>query len=197
MKKGLFIFLIISYFIIQVFIEGCIKEEAIPKPQPISEDVYKNKYDHSESPWKELYEEKIRPEENLDLKIEDIDGNSIRFSDYKGKIIIVNFWTTWCAACRKEISYLTKLYESYKKQEIEIIGICIEEDQRKIKFWKNYKKIPYIILQGDEKLESTFGGIDVIPTTFILDQSGKISKTIIGSPKDLSIFEEHLRDLLE
>lgn len=132
-----------------------------------------------------------------DFTLPDLDGNSLTLSEFKGKVIILNFWATWCPPCRKEIPDFVELYEKYKDEGLLIIGVNLDGgDSRSVKqFSKNYK-INYPIVLGNVNVTQDYGGIRGIPTTFVIDRKGDIKKKYIGyQPR--AIFEDAAKRLLE
>ncbi len=104
----------------------------------------------------------------------------LKLSDLKGKVVILDFWATWCPPCRKGIPDFVELKEEYKDKGLEIVGISLDAMTRGgatandvIPFITEYK-INYPIVKGDEKIVYSFGGIKSIPTTFVLDRGGKV-----------------------
>jgi|Deesub1362B_J571_1020462.scaffolds.fasta_scaffold00163_43 cytochrome c biogenesis protein CcmG/thiol:disulfide interchange protein DsbE len=127
-----------------------------------------------------------------DFTLKDIKGNNVSLSDFRGKIVILNFWATWCPPCRKEIPVFIKLYEKYKNEGLIIIGISLDKEGKKviIPFVKKFG-INYPILIGTKEVENAYGGIRGIPTTFIIDKEGKIRKKHIGLPLNPEEFFEN------
>ncbi|MBA7465960.1 Thiol-disulfide oxidoreductase ResA [subsurface metagenome] len=132
-----------------------------------------------------------------DFTLPDLEGNSLTLSDFKGRVIILNFWATWCPPCRKEIPDFVELYEKYKDEGLLIIGVNLDRgDSRTVKqFSKNYK-INYPIVLGNVNVTQDYGGIRGIPTTFVIDRKGNIKKKYVGyRPK--ATFEGVVKILLE
>ncbi len=132
-----------------------------------------------------------------DFTLPDLEGNSLTLSDFKGRVIILNFWATWCPPCRKEIPDFIELYEKYKDEGLLIIGVSLDRgDSRTVKqFSKNYK-INYPIVLGNVNVTQDYGGIRGIPTTFVIDRKGNIKKKYVGY-RSRAIFEEAVKRLLE
>jgi len=127
-----------------------------------------------------------------DFTLQDINGNEVTLSDFKGKVVILNFWATWCPPCRKEIPVFIELYKKYKDEGLVIIGISLDREGKKvlIPFVKKFG-INYPVLIGTQKVVDAYGGIRGIPTTFIIDKKGKIRKKHIGLPLNPREFFEN------
>ena len=112
-----------------------------------------------------------------DFGVTDIEGKPIKISDYKGKVVLVDFWATWCTICVEELPNVKKTYEKYNKKGFEIIGISLDEEKDALtKFtkkngmkWRQY----FDGLGWDSKMAIQYG-VEKLPTTFLLDKNGKI-----------------------
>ncbi len=128
--------------------------------------------------------------------LQDLDGNKVRLSDYKGKLVILNFWATWCPPCIKEIPDFIMLYDKYKDKGFVMLGISL--DQRGINVVKAFKKkfkVNYPILMADSKISFAYGNISSIPTTFVIDAQGIIKRAYLGY-RNKNVFEKDIKDLL-
>ncbi len=131
-----------------------------------------------------------------DFALKTLDGKTVKLSDYKGKIVIIDFWATWCPPCRKGIPDLIDLQKNYSK-DLVIVGISLDQE-RTIKdlkpFIENYG-INYPVVLGDEKVVKDYGGINAIPTSFIVDRKGFIVDSHVGLvPK--TVYEDKIKKLL-
>ncbi|MCS7052155.1 MAG: TlpA family protein disulfide reductase [Ignavibacterium sp.] len=131
-----------------------------------------------------------------EFSLKTLEGKTVKLSDYKGKIVIIDFWATWCPPCRKGIPDLVDLQKTYSK-ELVVIGISLDQE-RTIKdlkpFIQNYG-INYPVVLGDEKVVRDYGGVNAIPTSFIVDQKGFIVDSHVGLvPK--SVYENKIKTLL-
>ncbi len=124
-------------------------------------------------------------------------GKTVKLSDYKGKIVIVDFWATWCPPCRKGVPDLIDLQNKYK-EKLMIIGISLDQGKTKDDvnpFIKNYG-INYPVVYYNEKVLNDYGGIESIPTSFIIDKDGNVVNKHVGLyPK--YIYEEEIKELLK
>ena len=131
-----------------------------------------------------------------DFVLKDLQGKDVKLSDFKGKIIILDFWATWCPPCRKELPHFKELYDKYKAQGLEIIGVALDQEGVSIvKPFAESNKINYICLIGNEKVVQDYGGIRGIPTTFVIDKNGNIYKKYICY-QEKEVFEKDIKDLL-
>ena len=119
------------------------------------------------------------------------DGKVIKLSDYKGKIVILNFFATWCPPCKREIPDFVKFYNK-NKEKVEIIGIAVGSSVSKVKRMIENYKISYPVVMSDGKVEKVYGGISGVPTTFIIDKNGNIYKKHIGLMR-----KENLKKIVE
>ena len=109
-----------------------------------------------------------------------IDGLKINSDSCKGKVTLVVYWATWCAPCREEIPTLVALRNDFSKDEIEIIGVSVDEAYKSIEHFVTTNKINYDIARNNESLDQAFGPIRYIPTIVILDQEGKVHQRHTG-----------------
>ncbi|HKW56810.1 MAG TPA: TlpA family protein disulfide reductase [Candidatus Acidoferrum sp.] len=129
-----------------------------------------------------------QPEPELTLK--DLNGVDVSLSDYKGKVVLVNFWATWCEPCRIEIPWLIEMQQKYGPKGFEILGIALDQDGKskvapfvaKERFDVNGVKEPmsYKILIGNEEATDKFGGLFGYPTSILISRDGKQVKRITG-----------------
>ncbi len=126
----------------------------------------------------------------------DLSGNPVESSQFQGKIVIVDFWATWCGPCRKGIPELTKLYAAYKDKGVEIVGVSLDQQGPAVvrPFVAQYK-MNYPVLMGTQKIVNDFGGVTGIPTAFVISQDGKIYKKYVGLYPG-SVYEQDIRSLL-
>lgn len=132
-----------------------------------------------------------------DFALKSFDGKTVKLSDYKGKVVIIDFWATWCPPCRKGIPDLISIQDEYKK-DVVIIGISLDSEKT-IKdvpgFVKSYV-INYPIVYGNEKVVNDYGGIEGIPTAFVVDKKGNIVDKHVGLvPKDTYV--NKIKELLK
>jgi cytochrome c biogenesis protein CcmG/thiol:disulfide interchange protein DsbE len=131
-----------------------------------------------------------------DFALMDISGDETRLSDFRGKVVILDFWATWCPPCRAEIPHFIELYSEYKDNGLEIIGVTMDWNaSRQAGPFAAENGMNYTVLIGDRKTADLYGGIVSIPTTFIIDREGGLRKKYIGY-QDKSVFEKDIKELL-
>ncbi len=117
-----------------------------------------------------------------DFALEDLEGNSIKLSDLKGKVVFVNFWATWCPPCRREIPHFIELHEEFSDQGFEILGIAV--DSREFDSVAPFVKkagMNYPVMLDKKGVSQLYGGVSAIPTTFVVNRNGRIVSKIEGS----------------
>ena len=114
----------------------------------------------------------------------DLDGNPVSSSQFKGKVVVVDFWATWCPPCREEIPGYIALQEKYGKDDLVIVGVSLDRGGPAVvaDFAKKFG-INYPLVMGDNSIVDAFGGISAIPTTFLIDRDGNIRDRKIGGMK--------------
>ena len=131
---------------------------------------------------------------NFSLKTSD--GKMIDLNKLQGKVVVVNFWATWCGPCKAEIPGFLEVYKQYKSKGLEIVGISLDQDGWKpVKPFIEQHHITYPIVVGDSQLSDAYGGIDAIPTTFVIDKKGNIATRHIGY-MDKKTFEQLVKSAL-
>ena len=159
-----------------------------------------------------------------ELTLKYLNGETVNLSDYRGKVLVVNFWATWCLPCIVEIPYLVDIYRDYKDKGVQLIGVSMDfeadpeyiqefcreagmdypvskvkdyaEVQRIDRIWSAVKEIPTLSGLGDGELELRDGSVVVMPTTFIIDQDGNIFRKHVG-PRERKDLEPELDMLLK
>ncbi len=131
-----------------------------------------------------------------DFTLKDLSGKEFSLSDYKGKVILINFWATWCGPCLKEMPDLEKLYQNYKAKDFQILGIAVASKEKDIPKKVQSTGVTYPILLGNNQTVADYGSFSSIPQSFIIDRDGSIVMQITGS-WHYEQFEEAVKDLLE
>jgi peroxiredoxin len=116
-----------------------------------------------------------------EFALKDANGNLVHLSDYKGKVVLLDFWTTWCGPCNIEIPWFTQFEKKYEDRGFVVLGVSMDEDGWKaIKPFAKAQKINYPVVLGNDMTGDLYGGIQALPTTFIIDREGRIAAVEIG-----------------
>lgn len=128
------------------------------------------------------------------LSFKTLDGKIYKWEDLRGKVLIVDFWATWCEPCKKSLPELDAIYKDYKG-EVLVIGFSKDNSEADVKRFLEVVKVSYPIAMSSQKLERMFGGILGLPTSFLVDKNGKIVRRFLGYvPKE--VLEENIKRLL-
>lgn len=131
-----------------------------------------------------------------DWQLQNLDGKKVRFSDFKGKVVILDFWATWCGPCREEIPGFIELQKRYEKQGLEVIGVSMDQvGPIEVKKFAKQIGVNYQIVLADTKTTQEFGGIEAIPTTFVIDREGRTVRQHLGLTAKEE-FEKEIKPLL-
>ena len=116
-----------------------------------------------------------------DFALQTQDGKVIELSKLKGKVVLINFWATWCPPCRAEIPDFVEVYKMYKSKGFEIIGIALDVDGwNAVTPYIKKEKINYPVVLGTQTEVNKYGGFEAIPTSFIIDKNGFIVEMQTG-----------------
>ena len=124
-----------------------------------------------------------------------LDGKNVKSDTYKGKIIVLNFWATWCPPCRAEIPDFMKLHETYKEKNVVVLGVSLDSGLGPVKRFVRTQKLNYPVLMGNGKLVAELGNFSAIPQTFIIDEEGRIHTQFRGLVK-FEDLEKKLNNLI-
>lgn len=113
---------------------------------------------------------------NLDFTLASITGGEVRLSDYKGQVILLNFWATWCAPCRKEIPWLVELHDEYRERGVVVLGVSVDESVAHVKPFVETLQVSYPILIGKDRadVKEAFGPLLGFPTSVLVTRNGMI-----------------------
>jgi thiol-disulfide isomerase/thioredoxin len=134
------------------------------------------------------------PDPAPDFKLVGLDGKPVMLADSKGKVILLNFWATWCGPCRAEIPDLIELQNKYKDR-LQILGLVVDDDPDAIKKFVGKFHLNYPVALATDDLRLEYGGIPALPTSFVLDAEGRVVQKHEGL-RDPILYETEIRSLL-
>ena len=136
------------------------------------------------------------PDPAPDLKAKDLDGKELSLDAYKGKVVLLNFWATWCGPCRAEIPSLIRMQEAYKDR-LQIIGMDVDdEDEEKLRAFVKNQGINYPVAMTSDAVRLAYGGIAALPTVFVINRDSKVVQKHVGLFNP-ALYEIEARALLD
>jgi len=131
-----------------------------------------------------------------DLILKDLQGNTVKLSDLKGKVVLVDFWATWCQPCTIMIPWFIEFQNRYGSQGFAVLGVAMDDEGLSVvKPYAAKASMNYTVVIGSEEAAEAWGGIFGLPTSFVIDRQGRIQAKHIGLI-DRDVFEKDIRSLL-
>ena len=129
------------------------------------------------SPALVVRQETIAPQ----FTLTDVNGRTVRLSDYHGKVVLINFWATWCPPCRAEMPDLVRLQREHGKEGLQIIGITYPPQKKtRVRTFARSVKVNYPIILGTRQIKARFSSDETLPLTVVINRDGKVSDIISG-----------------
>ena len=140
---------------------------------------------------------------NLNLTLKDLAGKEVRLADYKGKVVLLDFWATWCGPCKIEIPGFIALYDKYKGQGFEVVSVVLLDKFENAAPFAAKMKMNYPVLNGDEqqdRIDDAYGPLFGLPMSFIISRDGRVCQKHLGLPgmtEKVTPDEKTVRDVFE
>ncbi|MGH2571352.1 MAG: TlpA disulfide reductase family protein [bacterium] len=121
-----------------------------------------------------------------DFTLEKLGGGTVKLSSLRGKVVLIDFWATWCRPCIASIPHLNSLYATHHKDGLEILGVSLDRGQgaqtgrEVVEAFSRTTRMDYPVLMGSQATAASFGGIQAIPTAFLIDREGRIRNRYVG-----------------
>ncbi len=131
-----------------------------------------------------------------DFNLTDLSGQPLKLSALRGKVVLLDFWATWCPPCVAEIPHFVDLHAQYKGRGLEIVGLSLDEGgPPAVRPFLQSHRVKYPIAMATPQITQAYGGIRGIPTTFLIDKAGNVARKYVGF-QERAVFEREIRSLL-
>jgi peroxiredoxin len=130
------------------------------------------------------------------FSLQDIDGKPLSLASYQGKVVLLNFWATWCTPCRGEIPQFVEFQNTLGPQGLQLIGISMDDDAKPVHEFYQQFKMNYPVAIGSANLAESYGGVLGLPVTFLIGRDGRIAAKYIGAT-DLAALQQRIQALLQ
>ena len=125
----------------------------------------------------------------------DLSGRSVDLNAYRGKVVLLNFWATWCGPCQVELPRFSVWQKQYRRAGLQVIAVSMDDESTGVRTVVRKLKLDFPVVMGDEKLGTLYGGILGLPVTFLIGRDGKVDARI-GGGADLQALESRINQLL-
>jgi thiol-disulfide isomerase/thioredoxin len=126
----------------------------------------------------------------------DLNQRKVNLADYRGKVVLLNFWATWCTPCLAEVQHFAQWQRRYGGQRgLQVVGVSMDDEEPPVRAVYQRYGLNYPVVMGDERLGELYGGVLGLPVTLLIDETGKIRFKHVGAT-DLNIIEREIQGLL-
>jgi cytochrome c biogenesis protein CcmG/thiol:disulfide interchange protein DsbE len=134
-------------------------------------------------------------EQAPELNLTALSGKPIRLADYRGQVVLLDFWATWCSPCRMEVPHLVDLQDQYGSRGFQVIGIAVGDNEANVRLFSERMGVNYVTAMGNQQVVEAYGGFTAIPTSFMIAPDGSISARYTGY-QEKQVFVDEIEKLL-
>jgi len=131
-----------------------------------------------------------------DFSLPDLTGQRLSLSTYRGKVVLLDFWATWCDPCREEIPHFVELQSKYRDRGLQILGVSMDDGPEPVREFYQRFKMNYPVVMGDAEIGERYGGVLGLPIALLIGKDGRIYSKHIGAT-DIAVFEKEVKNLLQ
>ena len=130
-----------------------------------------------------------------DFTLPQLDGQDLRLSSYRGKVVLLDFWATWCVPCREETPHFVEMQRQYGDRGLQVIGVSMDDGPEPVRDFYQKFHINYPVVMGTAQTGADFGGVLGLPIAFLIDRDGRIMVKHMGAT-DGAVFDKDVKSLL-
>ena len=130
-----------------------------------------------------------------DFNLSGLSGETVRLADYRGQVVLLDFWASWCAPCRMEVPHLIELQTEYGPRGLQVIGVAVGDHEENVRLFTQTMGVNYVTALGTQEVVQAYGGFTAIPTAFLVAPNGSIAAHYTGY-QDKQILVEAIEKLL-
>ena len=131
-----------------------------------------------------------------DFSLSELNGQKLNLSDYRGKVVLLDFWATWCDSCQEEIPHFVELQNKYRNQGFHIVGVSMDDEPEPVRDFYQRFKMNYPVVMGNAKTGELYGGVLGLPIAFLIGRDGHIHSKHIGAI-DISFLDREIEAQLQ
>ena len=131
-----------------------------------------------------------------DFSLMDLNRQPLDLANYRGKVVLLDFWATWCTPCRGEIPHFVEFQDKYRDQGLQVIGISMDDGPKPVREFYQQFKMNYPVALGNEKVADAYGGVLGLPVTFLIERDGRIAAKYVGEVQ-MPTLDQGIESLLQ
>ena len=131
-----------------------------------------------------------------DFSLQDLNGQPLDLANYRGKVVLLDFWATWCTPCRGEIPHFVEFQDKYRAQGFQVIGISMDDGPKPVREFYQELRMNYPVALGNEKVAEAYGGVLGLPVTFLIGRDGGVATKHVGEV-EMPVLQQEIESLLQ
>jgi peroxiredoxin len=129
--------------------------------------------------------------------LRDVDGTEVRLADFAGRVVLLDFWATWCGPCRAQLPSLEAWHRQYAPEGLSVVGVSLDDSAATVRTFLRQQPLSYRLLMGDARVRQDYGNVSAIPTTFVIDRKGVVRYAHVGFGDEAVSLQRQLEEMLK